>query len=224
MTTSKKNRWLRRLFYSFAAILILSVLLRLFVFEVYKVTKNSMNNTYQNGDRVVVNKLAKKNVSRNDIVVFNYKNDVFIKRCIGLPGETVEIKEGIFYIDKKEIPFPKHAILPSPYSNDTVGSKNNKDINIVMFDLLGKNWSIDNFGPYIIPKKGMTIQLTNENAKLYKKLLEGESSIPKQSETSFTFKNDYFFVVGDNRPKSEDSRIFGAIDKTKIIGTVSFSF
>jgi signal peptidase I len=222
MTKKGRTYRLRPLFYFFGGLIALSLLLRFFVFEIYRVSKNSMNNTYFDGDRVLVNKLSKKNISRNDVVVFHQKKDVLIKRCIGLPGEVVEIRNGIFFINNSELPFPSKAILPDTAAQP--GISRQQAYSVEMFDIFGKYWNLNNFGPYIVPKKGMTIQLTPENIKLYKNIL-ADSNIPSVStNSSYTFENDGFFLAGDNRPKSDDSRSFGAIDKTRIIGKISFVF
>jgi signal peptidase I len=214
MERAKKTSRLKYLFYFFGAIILAAVILRIFVIEVYKVSKDSMNNSYFDGDRVVINKLSKKNISRNDVVVFHHKTDVYIKRCIGLPGEKLEIRKGRIFINNAEVTFPAKAILP-----DTT-SKQLPDI--VMFDIYGQYWDRNNFGPYTIPRQGMTIPLTPENRSLYKTILPPPDQITGQ--TAYTFPSDYFFLVGDNRPHSEDSRIFGAVNKHEIIGTASFVF
>ncbi|MEJ7820680.1 MAG: signal peptidase I [Chitinophagaceae bacterium] len=220
----KGNFWL----YVILGVLVSAFFLRVFVFEIYTVERNSMNNSFFDGDKVVINKLCKKSLSRNDVVVFHHYRDAYIKRCIGMPGEIIEIKNGTIIINGKKIDFPSKAVIP-----DTIQSLklNPKYVtNIVMLDIYGKYWDLKNFGPYIIPKKGMKIQLTNENLKLYKNNLESTEEMAKPVEenngvnNSYTFQHDYYFVLGDNRPKSDDSRSFGAINETQIIGKTSFRF
>ncbi len=217
------KKYIRKLAYVITGLLCLALLLRFFVFEIYRVEKDSMNNSYFNGDRVVVNKFSRNNIARNDVLVFRHNDDVYIKRCIGLPGETVEIKKGKVFINAASISFPSKAILP-----DTTlpASANDKQLsNIVMLDIYGQYWDLDNFGPYTIPKKGMTIRLTPGNLKLYHKILEQDempADKPLPANSSYTFQHDYFFVLGDNRPRSDDSRIFGAISKNQVIGKSGF--
>lgn len=90
-------------------------------------------------------------------------------------------------------------------------------------------WNIDQFGPVWIPQKGAAIKMNFHNYNLYRKVLnhyEGRKIHPRGAFfydhdsliTSYTFKNDYFFVLGDNRQNSRDSRYLGFIPEKKIIG------
>lgn len=95
-----------------------------------------------------------------------------------------------------------------------------------------KNWTLDNYGSIIIPKQGMKISLTNDTFNLYKEIIENyeNTTIKKQKEvffvdgkiiTSYTFKKNYYFMMGDNRNDSQDSRYIGLIPEEKIVGKVS---
>ena len=96
------------------------------------------------------------------------------------------------------------------------------------------NWNRDNFGPIQVPKAGLTIQLDSMNIDKYKyviKYYEGNKnvvienykvSIDGKPVTSYTFKQDYYFMMGDNRHNSEDSRFFGFVPADHIVGKAVF--
>ena len=95
------------------------------------------------------------------------------------------------------------------------------------------NWNEDNFGPLVLPKKGMQVTLTQENYPIYKKLIreyEKNDFIKKadrlylngQEVTQYTFKQDYYWMMGDNRHKSEDSRFWGFVPADHIVGKPVF--
>ena len=90
------------------------------------------------------------------------------------------------------------------------------------------DWSIDDYGPMVIPKKGMKLELNEENWVLYGKLIRGNENagikmngkqfIKDTIEVrEFIFQNDYYFMMGDNRHDSRDSRYFGPVPENKII-------
>ncbi len=95
-------------------------------------------------------------------------------------------------------------------------------------------WTIDHFGPLTVPKKGVTIQLDEKNIALYGVviqkyednekviLLDKSISINGQAITSYTFKQDYYFMMGDNRHNSLDSRFWGFVPADHIVGKAVF--
>lgn len=112
--------------------------------------------------------------------------------------------------------------------DSVVRQVNNNPASIFPFDSQYQ-WSVDNFGPLWVPKKGVSIALTPANAILYKRVIRvyenntweernGQIFINGQQATSYTFKMDYFWMMGDNRHRSQDSRYWGFVPEDHVVG------
>lgn len=251
-----------------------------------------------------------ENIERNDIVVFNWPVDTmldmrhtdkhyykpidkktnYVKRCVGLPGDTLEIRNGYVYINGKQNDLPERSRLQFSYE---VVLKEGKGFDNSIFKLLKSryditdgiyrrndnnkiiiagateeavnmfknhpsvaklvktetpkgvrdsgifphnsnyNWNNDHFGPLYIPKEGKTIDINLEVLPLYKRVItEYEENTLKingnqilindEVVTNYTFKKDYYWMMGDNRHNSQDARAWGFVPYDHVVGKPVF--
>lgn len=168
-----------------------------------------------------------------DIVVFEYPGDRdelhpveinnYVKRCIGKPGDTISVSEKVVFVNGKEATRPPHI----QYLNNYVTPKGIANPRIFPS---GSPFNEDNFGPVVVPKKGDIIPLSIENIEAWRTIIDREFDrrvvtidgnkimIDGKPVTSYTITKDYYFMMGDNRDDSADSRFWGFVPRDKIVG------
>lgn len=184
-------------------------------------------------------------LERNDIVVFNYpypdKSDsigfdvmlYYVKRCIALPGDTLEIRNSHYRVRGVEEPLgcvEAQKRLESLFKN---GMFKNYGIVWRSYPRDRKmNWTVRHMGPYYIPQKGGQICMDRTNWMLYRRVIEWEQqqklhrvndstfTLGGQPITTYTFLKNYYFVSGDKMENSKDSRYWGVVPEEYIVGRV----
>ncbi len=241
-------------------------------------------------------------IARRDVVVFNYpfvnynkikfnassckiktpidKKDIYVKRCVGMPGDNIEIKHNTLYINNKEEPtretyqfnyfvYTKKKLNPGDITSIDISNKDIIDAKISDYEYImpltkttarqlkninyvtsvkileqkqsapnrkeyfphhsAYKWNRDNYGPLLIPGKDDTVNLTPENIPLYEQIIKiyennrlhvKDSSIYLNGKKTkyYVFKMNYYWMMGDNRHQSIDSRYWGFVPEDHIIG------
>jgi len=183
---------------------------------------------------------AFKDPQPTDIVVFEYPGDRdqlraselgvnYVKRCIGTPGDTLEIKDKVVFVNGKEFWRPPNIKYYQGRSGNFLKPKPRGYGDPRIFPK-GMNWNEDNYGPLVVPKEGSTIPLNKYNVEQWRTIIDreygervvdvkdGVVSINDIPVSSYTFKKDYYFMMGDNRDDSLDSRFWGFVTRDMVVG------
>ena len=187
-------------------------------------------------------------IERNDVIVFNFPHhhrwdsigmDImayYVKRCVALPGDTFEIRDGYNQVRGYE------GVLGNEdgqYTLSRLLSENNPSKEKLLQggfpDDERISWNIGNFGPLYLPKKGSRVPMTVEHALIYRNAIEweqkrklrmrGESVLLGDSLIrEYTFRKNYYFTAGDNVLSSQDSRYWGLLPEEYIVGKATRIF
>ena len=178
-------------------------------------------------------------VKRNDVLVFHYpyphSNDsvsmhllkYYVKRCIALPGDTMGIRKGHYYIKGISDPI---GYIEAQKRIEKLQKEDARGIvmNTYPWDKY-INWTIQDFGPLHVPAAGQTVAMDSTAVKLYRKLVEWEQKKPLSWRADevylgdslireYRFRENYYFMGGDNMEHSEDSRYWGLLPEPYIVG------
>ena len=174
-----------------------------------------------------------RKIRPGDVICFNYPlgydkwteiefkiNYVYCKRVVGVPGDTVGIKDGITWNNNYEgvLGSLKYQTMVQNTSDSILWA--NQMMMAMPFSYPW--WTIKNLGPLYIPEKGATVSLDQGGRSIYGPVIRYETgSLPSEEMESYTFKNNYYFALGDYSIDSKDSRYFGFIPEDFIIGIVA---
>ena len=181
-------------------------------------------------------------VKRNDVLVFHYpythKSDslsmhllkYYVKRCIALPGDTMGIRQGYYYIKGVDEP------IGNIQAQNRIARLDKEDARSIVMDAYPwdkyMNWTIQDFGPLHVPARGQTVAMDSTAVKLYRNLVEWEQKKPltrKENQVylgdsliqEYCFQENCYFVGGDYMENSKDSRYWGLLPEPYIVGVAT---
>ena len=216
---------------------LVATILRIFVVESYRIPTGSMEKTLLAGDFLFVNKFVYgarvpftdinfpkvHDVRRGDIVVFKFPRDRslnYIKRCVGLPGDKLEIRNQQLSINGKLFPLPPHAQF--------IGTKMPPGVPDDQIFPYMSDYNKDNYGPIHIPRRDDVISLNAKTLPLYRDLIAYEGHtvslvgeqvfIDGAAANRYTVGRNYYYAMGDNRDNSLDSRYWGFLPESDMVG------
>lgn len=212
-------------------VLVLKPIIGARLFDLFEVAKGEQPDIYRlSGFR---------QMERNDILVFNFPcpqdwNKIemnlmsyYIKRCVGLPGDTLSIVDGLYQVNGIQ------AALGNLDSQTRIKHRNRTTFDDGVFRTFPYDsvidWNIKDFGPLYIPKKGAVVSMNRSTYVLYKKLIEWETRkvlslqndivfLSGEAIGTYRFQKNYYFMAGDRSEDSQDSRYWGLLPEEYIVG------
>ena len=173
------------------------------------------------------------------------KRENYIKRCVAIAGDVVEIKDRILYVNGEKAPiFPHQQVGPGPvkehgYYHTAADSTpfQPENYHVQYFPIFPNdpqyNWTEDNFGPLKIPAAGDVVELNHKTLPIYRRIItayEGHTLketaegifIDGEKVDSYTIQMNYYWLMGDNRNNSADSRFWGFVPEDHVVGRAAF--
>lgn len=185
-----------------------------------------------------------REIRPGDVIVFNFPfgygdwskiefriNNVYCKRVLGCPGDRIGIVGGHCWNDRILRPVGLCAMQEKLRKTDRSELDATFRLNAIPLAVPDR-WDVIDLGPLRVPKAGMTVRLDGFTAELYRLAIEYETgsklsvredgtiSIGSEQVTAYTFSGNWYFALGDNSIDSQDSRYFGFIPETFIVGIV----
>jgi signal peptidase I len=209
--------------------------------EAYRIPTGSMEKSLLVGDFIMARKnyyglvipyvniklFSYNSPERNEVVIFNKfdpgEKTVYIKRVIGVPGDTIMIRDKIVFISGR----------PEKSNDNYIYDKVKREPAFYNPRIYpnGAHWNEDEYGPLYIPKKDEVIKINAANIMYWKELIAKDSKNSSGKFISdvvekgeYKFEENYYFVMGDNRNNSYDSRFIGLIPEEDIIGKPAFIY